>query len=225
MINAQHEDVLEPRIKSIISNTGLSSQAKYLQDQLQPIYNGLNTLQSDNSNIADACHIWLTLLNDELLNPYQEKVHLRFNQAMTPFHFLAFCLHPKYRGRGLNKEQLESANELVTSKWHGVVSDLCAFQAETDPFPQHMFKETFLEKVEPHVWWLCIKKTYKDVNPELCELALLLLHLPASSASIERIFSNFSFIQTKLRNRLGLDKASKLVTCYRELIGSVEFDW
>ena len=55
MINAQHEDVLEARIKNIISNTGLFSQAKYLQDQLQPISNGLNTLQSDNSNIADAC--------------------------------------------------------------------------------------------------------------------------------------------------------------------------
>ena len=60
MIIAQHEDILEPRIKSIISNTGLSSQAKYLQDQLQPISNGLNTLQSDHSNIADACHIWLS---------------------------------------------------------------------------------------------------------------------------------------------------------------------
>ena len=69
MINAQHEDVLEPRIKRIISNAGLSSQAKYLQDQLQPISNGLNTLQSDHSNIADACHIWLTLFNDELLKP------------------------------------------------------------------------------------------------------------------------------------------------------------
>ena len=73
----------------------------------------------------------------------------------------------------------------------GVVSDLCAFQAETDSFPQHMFKETFLEKVEPHVWWLCIKMTYKDVNPELCELALL-LHQPASSASIERILVSFT---------------------------------
>ena len=62
------------------------------------------------------------------------------------------------------------------------------------------------------------------MNPEICELALL-LHLLASSASIERIFSNFSFIQTKLKNRLGLDKTSKLVTCYRELRGSVEFDW
>ena len=144
---------------------------------------------------------------------------------MTPFHFLAFCLHPKYRGRGLDREQLESAHQLVSSKWHGILGDLCAFQAEADPFPQHMFDENFLEKVKPCVWWLCIKKTYKDVDPKLCDLALLLLRLPASSASIERIFSNFSFVQNKLRNRLGLEKTAKLVTCFRELRGSVEFDW
>ena len=225
MINAQHEEILEPRIISIINNTGLTSQAKYLQEQLEPIYIALNTLQSEHSTIADACHVWLKLLNNQLLNPYQEKVRHRFAQAMTPFHFLAFFVHPKYRGRGLYKEHLESANQILSSKWQGVLSDLCAFQAETNPFPQHMFEETFLEKVEARVWWLCIKKTYKKVNAELCDLALHLLQLPSSSASKERIFSNFSFIQTKLRNRLGLEKASKLVTCYRELGGSFDFDW
>ena len=107
---------------------------------------------------------------------------------MIPHHFLAFCLHPKYRGRGLSKEHLESANKIVSGKWQGLLSDLCAFQAETNPLPQHMFDEAFLEKVEPCVGWLCIKKTYKDVTPELCYLTLLMLHLPSSSSSIERIF-------------------------------------
>ena len=37
--------------------------------------------------------------------------------------------------------------------------------------------------------------------------------------------SNFSLVQNKLRNRLGLEKTAKLVTYYRELRGSVEFDW
>ena len=55
-INAQHEDVLEPRIVGILNNTGLSNQAKYLQEQLEPISNALNALQADNSSIADACH-------------------------------------------------------------------------------------------------------------------------------------------------------------------------
>ena len=44
--------------------------------------------------------------------------------------------------------------------------------------------------------------------------------------SIDRAnLSNLSLIQTKLRNRLGLEKTSKLVTCFREWRGSVEFDW
>ena len=92
---------------------------------------------------------------------------------------------------------------------------LCAFQAEAMPFPSHMFNETFLEKIDPCVWWLCIKKSHKDVNPELSNLALRLLNLPASSASIEQIFYNCCFIQNNLRNRLGLGKAAKLVLRFK----------
>ena len=47
----------------------------------------------------------------------------------------------------------------------------------------------------------------------------------ASSASIERIFSNFSFIHFKLRNKLGVEKTAKLVMCYRMLSGPIEFDY
>jgi len=39
------------------------------------------------------------------------------------------------------------------------------------------------------------------------------------------IFSNFDAIQTKLRNRLDLEKANKLVSCYCELCGGDELDW
>ena len=46
----------------------------------------------------------------------------------------------------------------------------------------------------------------------------------AFSAGIERIFSNLSFIQTKLRNRLGLETASKLVTCYKMLNYNINKD-
>ena len=225
MINAQHEGVIETRIAKIINNTGLSNQARYLQEQIEPISIALNTTQSDSTSIADSCHCWLELTEEELLQPHKEIVQHRFYQAMTPYHFLAYCLHPKFRGRDLGDEHLRSAHQLDTSRWQEVSSDLCAFQAETNPFPQHMFEESFIKKVDPRVWWLCIRKQYKNVNPKLSELAPLLLKLPSSSASIERIFSNFSLIQTKLRNRLGLEKAAKLVTCFRELRGSVEFDW
>ena len=49
--------------------------------------------------------------------------------------------------------------------------------------------------------------------------------MPSSLAAIERIFSNFGMIQSKLRNRLGLVKAGKLVFCNRMLRGKDEIDW
>ena len=50
-------------------------------------------------------------------------------------------------------------------------------------------------------------------------------NIPASSASIERMFPKFDVIHTKLRNRFGKIKASKLVFCYRVLRGQSEIDY
>ena len=50
------------------------------------------------------------------------------------------------------------------------------------------------------------------VNPELCKIAQSLLKIPSSSASIERIFSNFGFVQNNLRNKLGVSKCAKNYT-------------
>ena len=52
---------------------------------------------------------------------------------------------------------------------------------------------------------------------ELGDAAMSLLSKPPSSASIERTFSSFGLVQTKLQNRLGHTIAEKLVFCYRML--------
>ena len=74
------------------------------------------------------------------------------------------------------------------------------------------------------MWWLCIERS-ETVDKALCQLAQKLLEMPSSSAAIERIFSNFGMILSKLRNRLGLVQAGKLVFCYRMLRGKDEIDW
>ena len=43
-------------------------------------------------------------------------------------------------------------------------------------------------------------------------MARKLLSMPASSATIERIFSNIGLIQTTLGNKLGIQKCAKLVS-------------
>lgn len=225
MITAQHEDLIEQRIRNLINNIGLYREAKNLLDNLTPVASALDRLQSDTTSIADACDTWLGLLREDCLQPHIAKVQKRFKQAITPTHFLAYCLHPNYRGEHLSSEQVQVAHDLLLTKNPELFPHFCCFQSEEKPFLKSMFHTSCVTKVDPCVWWKTAKKTSKDLNGELCDLASVLLKLPSSSASIERIFSNFGAIQTKLRNRLGLEKAAKLVTCYRALRGDTDLDW
>lgn len=52
----------------------------------------------------------------------------------------------------------------------------------------------------------------------------MLLNSPSSSAGLERIFSSFSFIHSKLRNRLQHPTAKKLLFCYTMLHYNEEND-
>ena len=67
------------------------------------------------------------------------------------------------------------------------------------------------------IWWkgLCVLKAPENT----VKFAVKLLSAPLSSGFIERVFSNFGVILTKIRNRLGNETAYKLVFCYRMLRG------
>ena len=53
------------------------------------------------------------------------------------------------------------------------------------------------------------------VKTEILSLINTLMNAIASSASIERVFSTFGLVHSKIRNRLGVEKASKLVFLHR----------
>lgn len=72
-------------------------------------------------------------------------------------------------------------------------------------------------------WWKALQKN-DDFPAEFINFVMHLHNYPASSASIERVFSNLSFIQNKIRNKLGVDTANKLVFCYKMLNGKSESD-
>jgi len=90
---------------------------------------------------------------------------------------------------------------------------------QSAPFPQSFFCEPMLTLSPILRWKGVLKNTKAEVNHEFACLAVRLA--PASSASIQRIFSNFGCIHSKLRNRLGgATAAAKLVFCYCMLCGS-----
>jgi len=55
LIVAQNEDIIGQRIRNLIHNVGLFSEAKHVQQQLSSTVKALDAFQSDSTNIADAC--------------------------------------------------------------------------------------------------------------------------------------------------------------------------
>ena len=231
----EHEDATDSRIAQLVNDFNLYKQAKDMSMQLKPIAVDLDRLQSDKSGSADACHEWLSLLSCDMLKPHLKTIQARFEQAIQPFHIVAYILHPKYRGALLSEDQREAANQWgkgpvsfdnADQVMQGPTQNplflplLVAYDTQTAPFPQSFFCEPMLS-FSPILWWKgVLKNTKAEINHKFSRLALRLLSAPASSASIERIFSNFGYIHNKLRNRLGGETAAKLVFCYRMLRGS-----
>lgn len=94
------------------------------------------------------------------------------------------------------------------------------FQGKSDPFLEFLFDENIVTKMSPLDWW----RTHFD--SDICEAdggasvkkaIEQLFTATATSSSVERIFSTYGLVQSKLRNKLGNEKAAKLVFLYKTL--------
>ncbi|CAK4221050.1 unnamed protein product [Aphanomyces euteiches] len=68
-----------------------------------------------------------------------------------------------------------------------------------------------IKHLDPYAWWGSIGI---EQFPTLASAAAILLKIPTSQAASERVWSINDFIHSKRRNRLSVEKASKLVILY-----------
>jgi len=202
----------------------LFKQVTDLANMLRPIAIALDKGQSDNTTIADACDIFLGLLNEPLLQNHRHKVEKRFDFVIKPCHLAAYMFHPKYMGQQLSLEQAETAKKWLATKSDTYLLAAIAFQAKAAPFPESFFQPA-ARMSDPVTWWKAVNSKCTDLPGGFVELMVTLLSATASSAALERVFSSFGLVMTKLRNRLGLAKAQKLVFIYRMLRGPMELDY
>ncbi|KAK2155269.1 hypothetical protein LSH36_244g02047, partial [Paralvinella palmiformis] len=100
----------------------------------------------------------------------------------------AYKLHPEYQVPKLSAAQTEVVNEFLVSKNPTFIAELITFQAKSAPYPKAFFTEAALS-IDPITWWNAMKPSGMN-----SDFVVRLLQSPASSASIERIFSNFGQI-------------------------------
>ena len=139
---------------------------------------------------------------------------------MEPHHYLAYWTDIKYRGERLNEQQKEEARIWLHEKQHKCLEHLIQFEAESPPFPISFFR---VSQIKSSVWWKGLLRI-SGFHQGFIQLMIHLHSCPCSSSSIERIFSNFGLIHSKFRNRLGVQRAAKLVMCYRMLRGSYDLE-
>ncbi len=110
-IAQDHEDEIDSGIIRKIQDFTIYRNAKDLTAQLQPIATALGICQRDSATIADACHVWIELLNNPVLTPHKTVLEKRFKQAVLPGHMVAYKLHPQFQGKQLSPNQQESINK------------------------------------------------------------------------------------------------------------------
>ena len=191
----EHEDDTDSRIAQLFNDVNLYRQAKDMSLQLKPISVALDRLQSDKCGVADACHEWLSLLSCDVVKPHLKKIQARFEQAIQPFHFVAYILHPKHRGVLLSEVQREAANQWIMAQNPLFMPLLVAYDTQSAPFPQSFFCEPMMT-LSPTLWWKgVLKNTKAEINHEFSRLAAVycqLLQVQQQSSASFPILATFT---------------------------------
>lgn len=215
-----YPDIFDDNITRKINDMNIYKNSLDLEVQLQLIGNALDKLQSDHVTLADAVLTWTELLNNKNLEPYKSDINKKFKEAMQPFHFVCFLTDPKFLEISLANaanEYEETAEKWLTENYCDYLQGYLLFRIkDTDLYPSSMFSESIIQAIPAHKWWLVIGAKFRSQNrqPFFIEMAKFFADLhscPASSASLERIFSTFGFVWSDLRNRLAPEKVEKLV--------------
>lgn len=178
---------------------------------MDPIGKLINLCQKSESSAADAVEEWFDLLDQapaELRTLAQTrctKSHVFNNITMT-----ANYLHPVYRGQKLSELQKDAVNDYIfDSLDSGGLESFRLFTSDAGIFASLKNKNI----VSPKTYWFYAKRQHL----QLAEFATKLLLIPASTAQLERLFSNWSFVHSETRNRLSVETSKKLINVYFSL--------
>ncbi|XP_063219679.1 uncharacterized protein LOC134529475 isoform X2 [Bacillus rossius redtenbacheri] len=188
---------------------------KQVSDGIQlfdPVCTLINKCQQSKFSIADAAEEWMQLRLPDGYIQLQKNVEKRREQALTTYGLAANFLHPVYLGKRFSAEQHDEVEEFLLQELDGQgLDDLAKFKSSTE----HSIFQLLREKgvVNPSSFWGLAQRKH----PEISKLAIKLLNIPASSAQLERAFSNWSYVHCPLRNRLTFERSKKLLHVYHTL--------
>lgn len=220
-IAESHRGELPNDIYRLITDISLKRSVEDYCAILDPVSKALNQMQASGKNLSDAVLFWHELaeeLSQVLTTEKRKYVVQRRNQAITPAHLLSFYIDPRFHSQRVLTQDEINTTMVFAQQLHSELPGLIArFRAKCPPFIESFFSSNVATAVHPAEWW---NLPEFELNAQLKEVVVSLLSCSPTTADIERLFSTFGWIHSKERNRLGIEKASKLVFCLKVLNSS-----
>lgn len=134
----------------------------------------------------------------------------RQKMALNKYTLTSYYLHPTYDNNLLMDEHISMINNFLLKHLDcDGLESLNEYKNKTNFF--RMLHDKKIEKAD--VFW----GTASMKHQQLSTLALKLLNIPASTAQLERTFSNWGWIHSSIRNRLTFERSKKLIHVYVSL--------
>lgn len=186
-----------------------------------PIRVALRHLESDSARMDQVLEQFGSLANHfSYSKSMTEAVEMRWSKMDQRLFLLAYALHPARQLQHINPKLAfafsnnlaQYATELyerffgsTEAEGTSIFNQMAEYLAKRGQFASSLprFKDS---KADPQTFWFLMQQS----APELTRLATHLFQIAVNSAAVERLFSDFSSIQTKRRNKFVHERVQKI---------------
>lgn len=175
--------------------------------------------QKSTTSSADAIEKWLEV-HENGSNELRVYVKNRMakSNVLNLVTMTANYFHPLYRGQRLDEQQLQEVKNYIFEELDAAeLESWRQFTTDSNVFASMKRKKI----TAPNTFWHCASETGHE---KLSTFAMKYLKIPASTAQLERLFSNWAYIHNDIRNRLSSDTSKKLVNVYFTLRSADNID-
>lgn len=207
VINNSSVQEVPEEIRQVLESPNILREALEEIKLQSPLCTFIDKSQKQESSLGEMVEDWIKI---KVPDKFQKKKEKRDQMVFSEAGLTANVLNNYLKGSSLSHDQLASVVSLIRKKLRGTT--------EFDAFMRYMssereFSNVLLNSLPPMQFW----ESFKDLFPNLSEIGLLYCSLPASTASLERSFSQWGYVHNKSRNRLGADRSKKLFFIYHLL--------
>lgn len=184
-------------------------EAKVLAEaeRLAPICFFIDFAQRAGATLAEVYDEWLTLRQK---GDWEKEWFSRDKMVGELTTLVAYTLDPRFKGTRLSKEQMQQ----VDQKMLRLLRESADLQSYTDfKESRGVFGHENLRTLSAETFWKLVEPSHE----KLSAIAMKYTTLPASTASLERLFSQWKIVHSDSRNRMSTERSHKAAAVYHHL--------